>query len=117
MIKIAIPTANHYVDSHFGHCAGYTIFTINQEREIIDQTPFPAPAGCGCKTDIASILRREGVTVMLAGNMGQGALTALTNEGIEVVRGCSGDVREVAKLYLAGEIRDSGVGCTEDHHH
>jgi len=32
-MKIAVPTKNEMVDSHFGHCEYYTIFTIDNETK------------------------------------------------------------------------------------
>lgn len=113
MIKVAVPTTKeNTVDSHFGHCEAYTIFTIDQTNKIVGNEIFPAPAGCGCKSNIASVLKAKEISVMLAGNMGQGALDVLTNEDIKVVRGCSGNVTDVVLSYLSGLIIDSGVGCT-----
>jgi predicted Fe-Mo cluster-binding NifX family protein len=37
---------------------------------------------------------------MLAGNMGQGAVNVLGANGIQVLRGCSGDVKAVAENWL-----------------
>jgi predicted Fe-Mo cluster-binding NifX family protein len=51
---------------------------------------------------------------MLAGNMGQGALNVLEAQRIQVVRGCSGDVRELAEAFLKGEVSDNGEACS--HH-
>ena len=51
---------------------------------------------------------------MLAGSMGDGALKVLSDQGIKVFRGCKGDVRKIAEVYLKGFILDSGIGC---HHH
>jgi predicted Fe-Mo cluster-binding NifX family protein len=53
---------------------------------------------------------------MLAGNMGQGAVNVLNSVGIEVLKGCSGDVRQVAEAWLSGRLEDSGVAC-ELHEH
>ena len=58
-----------------------------------------------------------GVSVMLAGNMGQGALNVLTFHHIKVIRGCSGNILEVAADYLSGKLTDSGVGCSSHEHH
>lgn len=110
-MKIAIPTRGNLVDSHFGHCEFYTIFTVNESQEIVYSEVLPSPKGCGCKSDIASVLAQKGVTVLLAGNMGDGALTVLTQQGIEVYRGNSGDVRALAEDYLQGKLEDSGMGC------
>lgn len=114
MRKIAIPTRENVMDDHFGHCQFYTIFTIGAENKIEKQETLPSPAGCGCKSNIASVFQQMGVTVMLAGNMGNGALNVLSGHGITVIRGCSGDVLQVAEAYLSGAINDSGESC---HHH
>lgn len=113
MIKVAVPTQNNMVDNHFGHCEAYSIFTIDQNNKIINSELFPAPEGCGCKSNIASVLKSKGISVMLAGSMGEGALVVLQNEGIKVVRGCTGNVVDVVGSYLSGLITDSGIGCTE----
>lgn len=116
-MKIAVPTRNNKVDDHFGHCESYSIFSI-EANTIQSVEMFPAPEGCGCKSDIAEVLQKKGVTVLLAGNMGAGALNVLQNEGITVLRGNSGDVRMVVEDYLQGKLSDSGVGCAshEAHH-
>lgn len=116
LFKVALPTRDEQVDDHFGHCEMYTIFTINEKKEILTEDLMPAPVGCGCKSDIASLLRNMGVSVMLAGNMGNGALNVLNSQGIEVIRGCSGMVRKVTENWLRGELTDSGMGC-EAHSH
>ena len=112
MKKIAVPTKSDVVDDHFGHCEYYTIFTVEDEK-IVGIEKFTAPVGCGCKSETAPILKKLGVSIMLAGNMGQGAFDVLTRVGIEVVRGCSGKVETVALEYLNGNISDSQVGCAE----
>ena len=108
--KVAVPTRDGVVDDHFGHCAYYTIFTILANR-ITATERMASPEGCGCKSGIAADLQRMGVEVMLAGNMGEGALNKLSSHGIKVVRGCMGDIDAVVSGYLAGFILDSGVGC------
>lgn len=114
-MKIALPTRQDVIDNHFGHCEYYTIFTVDSDaKKIIGQETLSAPAGCGCKSNIASTLSDMGVKVMLAGNMGEGAVRVLGNSGIEVLRGCSGDVREVAQSWIDGSLADSGDSC-HDH--
>jgi predicted Fe-Mo cluster-binding NifX family protein len=111
IMKVAVPTRGNVVDDHFGHCEAYTVFSIDEKRAIGKVETLPAPQGCGCKSNIAGILQEMGVGVMLAGNMGDGALRVLTMHGIEVYRGNQGDVREVTEAYLQGKISDSGQGC------
>jgi predicted Fe-Mo cluster-binding NifX family protein len=110
-MKIALPSFENQIDGHFGHCAYYTIFTVNDNKEIVDEATVASPQGCGCKSNIAQTLSTMGVTVMLAGNIGGGAIHVLNNSGIEVIRGCSGDVRNVAQAWLEGTLLDSGETC------
>jgi predicted Fe-Mo cluster-binding NifX family protein len=116
-MKIAVPvTGDNMVDSHFGHCESYRVYTLSSNNEIADTKKVNSPEGCGCKSDIASVLANDGVTVMLAGGIGAGAINVLNRHGIEVVRGCSGDAGEVVKLFAQGLIKDSGSSCNHDHH-
>ncbi len=115
-MKIAVPTRMDMVDGHFGHCEYYSVYSLNEENEVIKKEIIKSPEGCGCKSDIAPILQNEGVKVMLAGNMGMGALNMLAMHDIEVIRGCSGNTDEVVRLFLEGQVKDSGVGC-EHHSH
>ena len=117
MMKIAIPTKENVVDNHFGHCEYYTILTVGQDNQILSSETIPSPQGCGCKSNIAGELENMGVSVMLAGNMGQGALNVLTAHHIKVIRGCSGNILDIATDYLNGKLTDSGVGCSSHEHH
>ncbi len=112
-MKIAVPTKEGMVDNHFGHCDHYTIFTVNS-GEVMMKELLPSPQGCGCKSGIVFVLRQKGVQVMLAGNIGNGALNVLKSNGIEVVRGCSGNIDDLVRSYLAGEVKDNGEACS--HH-
>jgi predicted Fe-Mo cluster-binding NifX family protein len=116
-MKLAIPTRGNNVDSHFGHCEFYTIFTVNPDYKVEKVEILPSPQGCGCKSNIAAILQGKGVSVMLAGNMGDGAVNVLQNHGMEVYRGCSGDVRLVAEAFINGDIKDSGISCSQHEAH
>ena len=71
-MKIAVPTRDGQIDDHFGHCAYYTIFDI-EDNQIVSTSRLNSPEGCGCKSNIASEMEAMGISVMLAGNMGQGA--------------------------------------------
>ena len=115
-MKIAIPTRSDQVDSHFGHCEYYTIFSV-EDNKVVGKEILESPQGCGCKSDIAAVLQQKGVKQMLAGNMGAGALSKLNAFGIEVMRGCNGDVNHLIEQFLNGEINDSGESCEHHHHH
>ncbi len=110
-MKIAIPTKDNQVDSHFGHCEHFSIAELTEDNKISSIELMSSPEGCGCKSNIANQLAEMGVRVMLAGNMGQGAVNKISQAGIQVYRGCSGDVRELVEAYLEERIKDSGTTC------
>ncbi len=112
-MKIALPSNENQVDSHFGHCAYFTVFTTNDKNEIVAEEKVASEEGCGCKSNIVFTLKQMGVELMLAGNMGDGAVNVLNSQGIRVLRGCSGDVKAVTREWLAGSLKDSGLTCSE----
>lgn len=115
-MKIALPSNRDQIDEHFGHCEYFTVFTIGDQKTILSEEKIVSPAGCGCKSNIAFTLAQMGVKMMLAGNMGQGAVNVLNNQGINVLRGCSGNVKDVTESWLAGKLNDSGISCSMHEH-
>jgi|WetSurMetagenome_2_1015567.scaffolds.fasta_scaffold02766_12 predicted Fe-Mo cluster-binding NifX family protein len=117
-MKIAVPvTKENEIEGHFGHCESYSVFTITDNKEISGHRSVDSSQGCGCKSDIGSILASDGVTLMLAAGIGEGATRVLNNNGIEVIRGWSGNAMEVVKLYLAGMVEDRGSSCYKHRPH
>ncbi|OFX88815.1 MAG: dinitrogenase iron-molybdenum cofactor biosynthesis protein [Bacteroidetes bacterium GWF2_33_16] len=116
-MKIAIPTRDKFVDDHFGHCEFYTIYTIDDSKNVTNKEIMLSPQGCGCKSNIAGVLSQQGVSLMLAGNMGEGAFQMLNRTGIQVVRGCSGDTDNLVKEFLNDKLIDNGQLCSHHHGH
>ena len=116
-MKIALPSRQNYIDDHFGHCEYFTVFTVDEPRkEIIGKEVIESPAGCGCKSNIAQTLAEMGVEILIAGNMGQGAVNVLNNSGIRVLRGCSGELKTAVEKWLQGSLMDSGDFCHAHEH-
>ncbi|WP_111706939.1 NifB/NifX family molybdenum-iron cluster-binding protein [Lutibacter citreus] len=117
MKKIAIPVnENKEIEDHFGQCDFYEIYTIVEGNKIQEVNILESEQGCGCKSNIASVLAENGVTTMLAGGIGQGAINVLNQSNIDVIRGCSGKTKSIVEQYLNGKILDSGETCTSHSH-
>ena len=114
-MKIALPSRGGMIDGHFGHCENFRLFTVEGNVITSEETLTPPP-GCGCKSTVVSDLSRMGVTVMIAGNMGEGAVSKLSANGITVLRGCSGSPRAAVEAYIEGRLADSGKGCSSHEH-
>ncbi|HJV79094.1 MAG TPA: NifB/NifX family molybdenum-iron cluster-binding protein [Paludibacter sp.] len=111
-MKIAVPTkGNNQIDAHFGHCEFYKIYTVSDQNQIISEERMDSPQGCGCKSNIAEVFKKEGIEIMLAGGIGDGAINKLSARGVNVIRNCQGDVTEIVQQYLAGEVKDGGSNC------
>lgn len=115
MKKIAIPLkSSNLIDDHFGHCKYYGIYTISDQNQVVGNKILESEQGCGCKSNIAQELHESGVSVMLAGGIGLGAINVLNSHQIEVVRGCSGNAEDIIQQYIDGKLIDNGVNC--NHH-
>jgi predicted Fe-Mo cluster-binding NifX family protein len=111
-MKIAVPTKeNNQIDAHFGHCEIYQIYTVSDQNQVISNVKMDSPQGCGCKSNIAEVFENEGIKIILAGGIGDGAINKLNAHGVNVIRNCQGDVTELVQLYLAGKVRDGGSNC------
>lgn len=117
-MKIAVPANGNKVEGHFGKCNNYAIISISKDNKIEAISDYDASDSCGCKSNIAETFLEMGVKTMLAGNMGRGAVDSITSQGIEVVRGCKGDITSVVNDYLNDKVTDSGEFCLshDDHH-
>lgn len=112
-MKIAIPARDQHLESHFGQCAYFAIFRI-ENGKVVARERVEAETN-GCRSSMASTLAGLGVHVMLADTMGPGAHASLARNGIEVIRGCQGSLEEVVMAFLAGRLVDrpgaGGCGC------
>lgn len=116
-MKIAVPTKeNNQIDAHFGHCEFYQIYTVSDQNQVISEERMDSPQGCGCKSNIAEVFENEGIKIMLAGGIGDGAINKLNAHGVNVIRNCQGDVTELVLQYLSGKVTDGGSNCAAHEH-
>lgn len=112
-MKIAIASDNNAVSAHFGHCEGFTMYTI--ENMAVTKKEFvPNP---GHKPGFLPVfLKEQNIDVIVAGGMGEAAKDLFVERGIEVVVGVEGQTDLVAQQYAIGELESTGTICTEHHH-
>ncbi|MBI5584203.1 MAG: P-loop NTPase, partial [Deltaproteobacteria bacterium] len=83
-LKIAIPLAEGLLCNHFGHCEQFALIDL-KDQEITQQelvTPPPHEPGL-----LPRWLGEKGVNLIIAGGMGQRAITLFTERGIQVLTG------------------------------
>jgi predicted Fe-Mo cluster-binding NifX family protein len=103
-MRIVIPLAEGKLTNHFGHCKRFALVDVDPEakvvlrREDIDAPPHEPGL-------LPSWLAERGVTVVIAGGMGQRALELFAQRGIHVVTGAPAETPErLAEDYLAGTL-------------
>lgn len=82
--KIAIPLENGILCSHFGHCQQFSILDV-EDKSIVNEvlvTPPPHEPGL-----LPAWLGERGVTDVIAGGMGQRAITLFNQQSINVFVG------------------------------
>lgn len=113
-MKVAIPTVGTRVDEHFGHARAFTVFTLNEAQEVAETETFLPPSGCGCQSTVGLTMQAKGVSTLLVGNIGQGAINKMAEHGITVIRGCQGEVTDVLERWMKGEITDQNILCDHE---
>jgi predicted Fe-Mo cluster-binding NifX family protein len=100
IMKVAVPTKGSVVDKRIGYCRTYTLFTTNDNNEIISTELLHTPPESDDSAGVLTTLKEREVNVMLAGNMGENAQIILNSHGISVYQGNSGNVREATEQFL-----------------
>ena len=113
-MKLAVTYENEIVGQHFGRTEKFKIFDIENGKiassQVIDNN------GTGHEA-LAPFLKNLNVDVLICGNMGMGAKTALGETGINIVAGVEGKVDEVVNEYLAGTLKANPNAECHDHDH
>lgn len=110
MLKIAVPTLNDKLTTHFGHCEKFAVVSVQDKKVIGLEFISPPVHQPGVYPRFLADL---GVNVIIAGGMGQKAQDLFAQNNIEVCMGVSaGSPTELAEKYLEN-ILDTGENqCT-----
>jgi predicted Fe-Mo cluster-binding NifX family protein len=101
--------------AHFGHCAYFSIITVenNQIQSIKEEKPPVHEPGVYPRW-VASF----GVTDVIAGGMGQKAINLFNEQHINAfVGGPIKEAREIVEDFLSGKLTLSANYCNHDENH
>jgi FKBP-type peptidyl-prolyl cis-trans isomerase 2/predicted Fe-Mo cluster-binding NifX family protein len=110
-MRIAVTYENGQVFQHFGHTEQFKVYEVEDGKVVSSEIIGSDGQGHGA---LAGLLSNKSIDVLICGGIGGGAQAALSEQGIELCAGASGDVDAAVEAYLKGELINSGVNC--NHH-
>jgi predicted Fe-Mo cluster-binding NifX family protein len=109
IMKIAIPLAQGKLTAHFGHCEQFALMDVDngdiKNKELL--TPPPHEPGV-----LPRWLHELGANVIIAGGMGQKAISLFDEAGIKVITGAPAlSPEELVQQYLSGTMATGANVC------
>ena len=112
-MKIAVTYEDGQIFQHFGHCEEFKVYETEDGKVQAAQVINANGSGHGA---LAGFLKENEVEVLICGGIGGGARTALSQAGIELYPGASGDADQAVEALLNGSLDyDPNTMCS--HHH
>ncbi len=117
-MKIAVTfDKNGDVFQHFGHTEQFKIYEI--ENNNIVSSHVLSSDGEG-HSALAQLLESENIDRLICGGIGGCAVSALSEAGIEIFAGITGNADNAVKAYLEGTLEQTtSPNCNHhgEHHH
>lgn len=114
-MKIAVTYENGKIFQHFGHCENFKLYDVEDGRVISSEVVSAVGSGHGA---LAGFLKNHKVEILICGGIGGGAKTALTDAGIKMYPGASGDADKNVEALLKDElVYNPDTVCSHHHHH
>ncbi len=108
-MKIAIPIENEDIFQHFGHATKFRIYDVMDDGS---KTMTEVDAAGEGHDATAQWLKTMDVQMVLCGGVGEGAVSALRENGILLYSGASGNAEQCLDAFLRyAEQYESGATC------
>ena len=114
-MKIAVTYENGTVFQHFGHTEQFKLYEV--ENGAVSHTEIVDTNGNGHGA-LAGFLLGKGVDTLICGGIGGGAQVALSQTGIKLCGGVTGEADGAVRAFLAGTLTcNANVHCDHHEHH
>ncbi|TEB08304.1 Dinitrogenase iron-molybdenum cofactor [Pelotomaculum schinkii] len=111
-MKIAMPYLNGTVDEYFGRNGEFIIVEAD-DGMITGKKILTSETALG---DLVGMFQNEGVEVVIANVISRPVVEMFFYNGIRVITRASGEVEQVAKDFLSGELL-TGAACRGSGNH
>lgn len=113
-MRIAVTYENGEIFQHFGHTEQFKLYDIENDQIVNTQIVSAAGSGHGA---LAGLLAGQNVDALICGGIGAGAQNALSEAGIRLFGGVSGNADEAIADFIAGTLGyNPDVHCTHHNH-
>lgn len=107
--KVAIPTANGLLCNHFGHCERFSVMMVKDGKIQATESLTPPPHEPGL---LPKWIGEQGVELVIAGGMGQRAISLFNEQGVRVLTGAPALAPEdLVEQYLDGTLMTGANVC------
>ena len=114
-MKIAVTYDNGNIFQHFGKTEFFKVYEVENNQVISSEVISSNGAGHGA---LAELLGNQSVDLLICGGIGGGAQMALSDVGIRLYGGVSGNADAAAEALAAGELDfNPNVRCDHHDHH
>lgn len=111
-MRVAVTYENGEIFQHFGHTSQFKVYDVEGQNIVKEEIIDTMGSGHGA---LAGFLVNNGVNVLICGGIGGGAQVALSEAGIQLYGGVSGNADQAVKALASGTLAyDPNVHC--DHH-
>ena len=112
-MKIAVTYQDGQIFQHFGHTEQFKIYTVENNAIVSSEIVNTYGNGHGA---LAGFLAENKVNVVICGGIGGGAQSALSDQGILIFAGVSGEADQAVFDFILGALQyNPNAKC--DHHH
>lgn len=114
-MRIAVTYEDGMIFQHFGHTRQFKIYDTEGENVLRSEIADTGSSGHGA---LAGLLRNLQVDVLICGGIGGGAQMALSEAGIRLYGGVSGNADDAVEAFLTGDLDyNPNVQCSHHHAH
>ncbi len=116
-MRIAVTYDNGDIFQHFGHTQEFKIYDVDNGKIVSEEILSAGDSGHGA---LATLLSMNKVDVLICGGIGGGAQMALSQSGIKLYGGVSGNADDAVNALLMDDLEfNPNVKCNhhEEHEH
>lgn len=116
-MRIAVTYENGQIFQHFGHTEFFKIYDVEDNKIVSSAVVSTEGQGHGA---LAGVLKSQQIDTLICGGIGGGAQNALSQAGIRLYGGVSGDADQAVEALLNGTLAyNPDVKCDHhgEHHH